>query len=279
MQLGRKSKTTDMFEKVRNEMGASAEETTSLLGSQAPAPQTSTPSARQTDLSDRHPLSVIINETISAELSREGAIKSFEVKGDLQLRISDPSLGKVKLHVVAEETNGVQFKTHPNVDKALFSSSRAIQPKDAKKGFPAKGESLGVLRWKQTAKPGDDAEILPLAFTVWINHGSGNTYTITVEYEHTSTDEDSVLRNVVVSIPFQTSEPVVSSMDEVYEVTGDSIDWNIATIDESNSSGSFEFEAQADDEGEFFPMNVSFSRARPVVNVDVSISFFFPLFT
>ena len=62
----------------------------------------------------------------------------------------------------------------------------------------------------------------------------------------------------------------VSSFDAVYEVSGDSIDWTIGDVDDTNPSGSFEFEAQADNEGEFFPMSVKFSKSRPWVDVNVS---------
>jgi coatomer subunit delta len=47
------------------------------------------------------------------------------------------------------------------------------------------------------------------------------------------------------------------------------LEWNIGPIDAENASGSFEFEAQADDEAEFFPMDVRFEMSRPFVEVDV----------
>ena len=92
-------------------------------------------------------------------------------------------------------------------------------------------------------------------------------YNITVEYELTGGDS---LKDVTVTISYQTDEPNVSSFDAVYEVSGDSIEWNIGAVDDANSSGSFEFEAQAGSDSEFFPMNVRFSKATPFVDVDVS---------
>ncbi|KAF8473448.1 hypothetical protein BDZ91DRAFT_714651 [Kalaharituber pfeilii] len=265
MQLGKKSKTTDMFEKVRNELGASAEETAPLVST----PSATVASPRQSFAVDAHPISVIVNETISAEVSREGVVKSYEVKGDLQLCITDSSLNKIKLAVTADEKGGAQFKTHPNVDKNLFTSNKIIQAKDPNRPFPANGQSLGVLRWRQASKPGvpEDSSVLPITFVVWVNRGSNNNYSTTVEYDLTTSD---VLHDVVISIPYQTSEPVINSVDEVYEITGDSVDWNIKSIGPSNSSGSFEFEATADDEGEFFPMEVRFRKETPFVNVDVT---------
>ncbi|KAI9783371.1 MAG: hypothetical protein M1839_003906 [Geoglossum umbratile] len=264
MQLGKKSKTTDMFERVRGDLGPEAEESAPLVPN-APSTTEKTPAARASISLDRESIHVTVAETISAKLSREGSLKTFEVKGDLQLRITDPSLTKVKLELVADASTGAQFRTHPNVDKSLFSSSKAIQLKDPTKGFPP-NNSVGVLRWKSSAKA-DDSGVLPITFTVWVNKATGDSYTITVEYELTGGDS---LKDVAVSIPFSTAEPSVSSYDAVYEVMGDSMEWSIGAVDEGNPSGAFEFEAQAEDEGEFFPMSVSFSKTKPFVNVDVS---------
>jgi hypothetical protein len=43
-------------------------------------------------------------------------------------------------------------------------------------------------------------------------------------------------------------------------------------VDDNNATGSFEFEAQAGDENEFFPMQVKFGKTKPFIDVDVSIS-------
>lgn len=263
MQLGKKSKATDIYEKVRGDLGPEVEESSPLV-TETSTPVQEIPSARESLTADREPIHVTIAETISATLTREGALKSFEVKGDLQLRITDPAFTKLRLQLDATPTHGAQFRTHPNVDKALFTSSSAIQLKDTSKRFPA-NNSIGVLRWR-VASSNDDAGVLPITFTVWVNKGSDST-TVTVEYELTGTD---TLRDVVVTIPYGASEPAVSSFDAVYEVSGDSIDWNLGAVDESNPSGSFEFESAGDgDENEFFPMHVRFTKPQPFVDVDV----------
>ena len=265
MQLGKKSKTTDMFERVRGDLGPEAEESAPLVPKSQPNSTVDKPSsARGSSSLDRDAVHITVAETITAKLSREGSLKFFEVKGDLQLRISDASLTKVKLDVVANATGGAQFRTHPNVDKALFTSSKAVQLKDPSRGFPA-NNSVAVLRWKANAKA-DTNDVLPITFTVWVNRGTDDTYNVTVEYELTGGD---TLKDVTVTIPYATSEPAVSSFDAVYEVSGDSLEWSIGTVDEESASGTFEFEAQADDESEFFPMSVRFSKSKPFVDVDV----------
>ena len=266
MQLGKKSKTTDMFERVRGDLGASAEDSAPLVSNSQPVSRTEkTSSARASISSERDAIHVIVGELISAKFDKEGALKSFNVKGDLQLRISDPSLTKVKLDLVANPTHNAQFKTHPNVDKGKFNSSKAIQLKDTSKAFPA-NTPVAILRWSATVLT-DANGIAPITFNVWVNKGTNNTYTLTIEYELGGSD---TLRDVVITIPYSTSEPSVSSFDAVYEVSGDTLEWNVGTIDETNANGSFEFEAQAEDEAEFFPMTVHFSKTKPLVDVDVS---------
>ncbi|KAI1110270.1 putative coatomer subunit delta [Nemania sp. NC0429] len=264
MQLGKKSKTTDMFERVRGDLGAEVDDTPLVPPTPAPAPAAEPAAPRLSSTLDRDAIHLTINESIGAKISREGSLNSLTVSGDLSLRISDPSLTKVKLNLTANSSHNVQFRTHPNVDRNLFTSSKTIQMSNVSRGFPV-NNSVGVLRWR-TAPKTDDTSALPVNFTVWVNQGAGGHYTLTVEYELTGGD---TLKDVSVVIPYATSEPSVNSFDAVYEVSGDSLEWTIGTIEPDNGSGSFEFDAQADDENEFFPMQVRFSKSSPFVDVDV----------
>nr|POE73072.1 coatomer subunit delta [Quercus suber] len=266
MQLGKKKTTSTMFDAVRGDLGPEAESNAPLAGVPAPAaaPVQTPVVARGNTNADRESIQVTIAEAISARLSREGSLELFEVKGDLQLRISDPSLSQVSLSLVMGDTHNAQMNAHPKVDKALFKSSNTVQLTDTTKGFPA-NNSIQVMRWRLAAKPDDIGEP-PIKFTVWTSEVSTNTFSITVEYELTG---DDALKDVTVTIPYATAEPSVSSFDAVYEVSGDSLDWTIGDVDSSNGSGSFEFEAQAESESEFFPMSVRFAKTRPFVEVDV----------
>jgi hypothetical protein len=272
MQLGKKSKTGNAYDQIRGELGTDAEASSPLVAAPLQSPKAAVPAAatRASLSSDREPVHIIIAESISAKLSREGSLESFDVKGDLQLRITDPSLTQVKLTLAVGNSRGAQLSAHPKVDKNLFRSQKIIQTSDTGKGFPP-NQSIGVMKWKLSPKAGD-IEDAPITFTVWVNDAGGNTWNVTVEYEWTGGDP---LKDVTVTIPYQTSEPAVSSFDAVYEVSGDSIDWTIGGVDEDNANGSFEFEAQASDDAEFFPMSVSFTKTRPYIEIDVRILFSF----
>lgn len=274
MQLGRKNKTTSMFDQVRGDLPPEAEEASApLAGAAAPAqaplaPKLAAPS-RPSLSTDREPIHCSLNETISARLTRDGERESFEVKGDLQLRISDATLAQIKLQCRVDDAGGAQYNTHPKVDKPAFTSGKTIQLKDTTKGFPV-NQSIQVMRWRYAAKSSDADVTLPLMLTAWVNEASEGAFSVTVEYELSGSDS---LRDVVVSIPYGASEPSVSSFDAVYEVSGDSIDWNIGAVEAGgeNATGSFEFEAQGEGDGVFFPMQVRFSKTRCFVDVDVSL--------
>ncbi|OCK77790.1 hypothetical protein K432DRAFT_333257 [Lepidopterella palustris CBS 459.81] len=262
MQLGKKSKSTNIFEQVAGDLPPEAEP---LVSSPKAAPATAAPaSARASTSFDREAVHITTSELISARLDREGLLKSFEVKGDLQLRISDPAFTQVKLDISIGQSRGAQLITHPKVDKVAFKNSRTIQLADTSRGFPS-NMAIGVMKWKLAPKP-EDVSDPPITFRVWVED-SGNTFNITVEYEHTGGD---ALKDVSVTIPYSTDEPAVTSLDAVYEVSGDSVEWNIGAVDDDNASGSFEFEASAESDADFFPMRVRFSKTRPFIDVNVS---------
>jgi hypothetical protein len=265
MQLGKKSKTTDMFERVKGDMGHEVDD--SPLVPVAAAPVAAEPSAsRASTTLDRDAIHVLVNETVTAKISREGTVNSISVNGDLNLRVADPSLTKIKLNLNTSTTHGAQFRTHPNVDKALFNGSKVIQMSNISKGFPV-NNAVPVLRWRASPKT-DDTSALPISFTVWVNKSSDGNCTLTIEYELTGGD---ALKDVSVVVPYSTSEPTVSSFDATYEVSGDSLEWTIGSVSEDNPNGAFEFEALADDENEFFPMQVRFSKTTPFIDIDVSL--------
>lgn len=282
MQLGKKSKTSDLFERVRADLGSQAEETEAAVSNTRsnPVAESAYPPPIVASLA-RDDIEITIAESISAKISREGSLKSFSVKGDLQLLISDPALTKVKLNLIANPTHNAIFRTHPNVDKGVFTNAKTIQLRDNSKGFPP-NNSVGVLRWSASA-PAQANDVLPINFTVWVNRGTDDSWIVTVEYELTGTTSGGgggTLRDVAVTIPYSSSEPAVSSFDATYEISGDSLEWVIGTIDDSNPTGNFDFEAQAEDEGEFFPMSVRFTKDQPFVDVDVRMIFLLspPLF-
>lgn len=104
----------------------------------------------------------VIRENIELELVREGGLNTLELRGDLNLQISDASLARVKL-ILAEPTTTfgpeLQFKQHPNVGKFAANKERVIALKDPSRSFPV-GQSLAVLKWRYAGK---DETYVPLS--------------------------------------------------------------------------------------------------------------------
>lgn len=210
---------------------------------------------------------ISVNEKITAQLTREGGVSHAEVKGDLQLRVNDPQLAHAKILLQAAH-GAVQYKTHPNVDRALFAASSIIGLKDKTKPFPSNDQSLGVLRWRAVANA-DDASLVPLLLTAWVGVDNG-VANVTLEYEltpayveaHPTQDVFGPVQ-VVVPIPLDEVELTDSSSDSVlYDVAAEGVVFTIGAIALDEPAGSFEFSIPAYDEDALFPLDVQFDIAR-----------------
>ncbi|ANB12584.1 Ret2p [Sugiyamaella lignohabitans] len=209
--------------------------------------------------SDNQGIEVSIVETISATLGRDGSVVNSEIKGHLDLRIADPNLAKVKLLTSANGQDvGSQYKTHPNVDKAKFSQQNIITVRDPSRPFPSNNQELSVLRWKVNGKP-DDNHLAPVTFNCWFSRSDPGFFDVTIEYELNPLFSET-LDNLVVTIPLVSSNAHVSDASLVWDQFDDHLEWIVPVIQpgSDNTSGSFEFTAEADSEEDFFPMNVSF---------------------
>jgi len=96
------------------------------------------------------------------DLMREGGVNSLEVKGDMNLHVSDDALTRIRLSVVAASSKKkaeVQFKQHPNVAKFQAQKERIVALKDPSRVFPL-DQPLGVLKWRYSGK---DETYVPLS--------------------------------------------------------------------------------------------------------------------
>ncbi|CAG8485968.1 6178_t:CDS:2 [Funneliformis caledonium] len=253
MQLGRKQKGSDLFEAVKNEVGF--EETIEKPN-------------RMTSISKVQVESVhlAIMEKISLQANRDGGLENLEVKGDLELTVSDPDLTKIKISVRAVDDGTVQLKTHPNVDKKLFSSDSIISLKNPAKGFPV-NQPLGVLRWRYITK---DETVIPLSINCWPSPSGDGTFDVNIEYELENDEQE--FKDVLITIPLPPGgNPTVGEVDGHYEVNRQtrSLDWQLAIIDASNKQGSLEFSIAGDDVNAFFPVGVSFVSEKTFCDIDV----------
>jgi len=159
---------------------------------------------------------------------------------------------KLKVHVSQGENKEFQFKAHPNMNKNLYNES-ILALKDPTKAY-AVGVASSILKWRYTSK---DEKNVPLTINVWPSTSGGET-TVPVEYEKNCNFD---LIDVVIAIPIPGSSPVIG--DCVGSCDFDSrkgvLFWRIPFIDESNKSGSMEFNVPTAPNTAFFSLFKSIS--------------------
>jgi len=200
-----------------------------------------------------------VEEKITCTLKKEGGLESLEVQGTLLLEVHNDEDAHCRVQVAplsAEAAaRGVQFKTHPNIDKALHASQNVLALKDAGRPFPT-GSALGILKWRCAPK---DEQAAPLQLNCWPSL-SGDKSFVSIEYEAAPGLD---LHHVLVTIPLPASRepPNVTSCDGEWRHDGrkHSLQWAIELVDDQNRSGSMEFSVPASDPSSFFPIDISFS--------------------
>ncbi|KAK9767762.1 coatomer subunit delta, variant 2 [Basidiobolus ranarum] len=262
MKLGRSQKSHDFMEVVKSETGVSALETmTENLSVSTPVESINSP---QVPTESIH---LQIEERITVVADRDGGLQNMEVKGDLVLRVSDPDLAYLKLTLKPLTMDGIQFKTHPNVDKRLFNSENVVALKDPTRPFPL-NTSLGVVRWRYVRK---DEDAIPLSINCWPSPSGDGSCDVNIEYELLS--DELELKDVVISIPIPGGcNPTVGDVDGHYNFdrAARCLDWEIPIIDQDSKSGSLEFSVASDDTNAFFPVSVAFASEQTYCGIEVA---------
>ncbi|KAF9152378.1 Coatomer subunit delta [Linnemannia schmuckeri] len=264
MQLGRKQNNSDLFESLRSEVEAAPAPQQYQQQHQSPAQNNySTPAEPAFPMESVH---VQIEEKITMVANRDGGLESMEVKGDLMLRVSDPSRAKISLALRHLEDPNIQFKTHPNVNKVLFNSEKTIAFRDSSKEFPL-NTPTGVLRWRYLSK---DESSIPLSINCWPSPAGDGSSDVNIEYQ--LENEEMAFKNVNIIIPLPHGAiPTVGEVDGEYIVDGQQgvLIWQLPSVDTSNASGSLEFNCEGEDTETFFPVSVQFESERLICDVDV----------
>jgi len=261
MQLGGKPKTNQFLESLRAE-GEAVDpdfhlETRTQAQAPAPVPVAAAPSES---------VSLVIEEKLNVVLNRNGGLEQMELQGNMLLEVRNEDDALIRVITKAGDNQGFQFKTHPNIDKALHTNEKILGLKDPNRPFPC-GSALGVLKWRYSTK---DESALPLSINCWPTINGGET-AVSIEYEATDAMD---LQHVVISIPCPPCRdpPAVNSCDGEFrfDARNGVMEWNIELIDDSNRSGSMEFVIPVANTEAFFPIDVSFSSAKTFCDIDVT---------
>lgn len=206
-----------------------------------------------------------VEEKISLTCGKDGGVQNLEVLGVLSVRVNSEEDGKIKIPIRNNDTRSLQIQTNPNVDKNLFKNNSVIGLKDSSKSFPI-GTDVGVLKWRfQTT---DESEI-PLTINCWPSE-TKNGCDVSIEYELQKLDLELNNIAIIVPVPANIAAPIVKQCDGEYsyEKYKNCIIWRITMIDQSNSTGSFEFSVSGH-ANDFFPVNVTFVSKKAYCDIQV----------
>jgi hypothetical protein len=200
------------------------------------------------------PLTLALEEKITVNMNREGAVEACEVKGILNLTANtDAGAAAVIAVNKSQLPSAFTFATHPKVDKKGYEQQGILSLKGGK-GFPV-GRGVGILRWSYGS---DDAA--PISINCWPeDEGSGR---ILVSIEMELTRKDLVLHDVNILLPLGTTEPpAIESIEGQYkhDPAAGMMCWHFDVVDaNTNSTGSLEFSVAGNNPEAFFPIQIGF---------------------
>lgn len=259
MQLGKTQRTNQFLESLKAEGEVIVEDVKPSSGQSRPA---------ALPLTD--PVTLTVEEKINVTLKRDGGVSNFDVQGTLSLQILNQDDALIQVQIETGGNPGILFKTHPNINKELFSNENILGLKDPKRPFPTgqTGDAAGVglLKWRMQSV---DESVVPLTINCWPSVSGNETY-VSIEYEASSMFD---LRNVVISVPLPAlrEAPNVRQIDGEwrYDSRNSILEWSILLIDNSNRSGSMEFVVPPAESAVFFPISVRFTAANTFSDLKV----------
>lgn len=257
MQLGKTQKTNQFLESLKAEGEVIVEDVRPIVGQAKPA------AAPLTD-----PVTLTVEEKINVTLKRDGGVSNFDVQGTLSLQILNQEDAFIQVQIETSGNPAILFKTHPNMNKELFSNENILGLKDPNRPFPTGqgGDGVSLLRWRMQST---DESILPLTINCWPSVSGSETY-VNIEYE---TPAQIDLQNVVISVPLPAlrEAPNVQQIDGEwrYDSRNSVLEWSVLLIDNSNRSGALEFVVPAADPSVFFPISARFTSSRTFSDVKV----------
>ena len=138
---------------------------------------------------------IVIEEKLSAELPHDGGISSCELKGEIIIKINNESCNASAIKF-SPGTGNIQFKSHPLVDKKLFSSN-IISSRDPSKPFPV-NQSLSLCKYRTAIT---DESLLPIHVECWPNVNGDGTSDVNLEYELTNPNVELKDVAILINIP------------------------------------------------------------------------------
>jgi len=211
------------------------------------------------DGGDRAPIEVIISEKLYVSFDRDGGMKKFEIKGDMEVAVNDPSSTQcvietnMKPSAKHELFDKIAWRLHPRMNSTEWKKG-ILCLKDAQKKFRVgRNSKTSILKWKMSSS--DDGNV-PIAITFWPETESNGSVTVNAQYQC-----NKALKNVCVVFPTPTSEePEVGTCDngDTKFSRGDKeFQWILYDL-EADTEGSLEYVVEDVQLEDMWPIAVHF---------------------
>ncbi|OIR57507.1 MAG: coatomer subunit delta [Amphiamblys sp. WSBS2006] len=199
-------------------------------------------------------LEAVVEETVEIELGSDGSLRVFEVDGVLRIKACDKKAAKARLYT--EHNTGLEFQTHPNIDRDLFEEESCLCLKGKASQFPVQ-KGVSVLRWKEVLQ---DSEDLPLRAVCWTSSSERDGVAVhDVSVEVSQCRLDVSLSDVEVEVPSEEGEVFQCDGECVYDGERRAYVWSVGKIDGDSPSSVLEFRVCAASGEVFFPVKIVFS--------------------
>ena len=214
------------------------------------------------------PVTFFFTETVSAVMDKEAEIFSVNIKGELNVYVTDPEAQIFKAKLTPCQNAGFSFNTHPAVHKKAFKSN-VLTLKDAEsQPFPLRRKEA-VIKWRSKGEKNSD--LVPFTVSCWPSAGGKDKTIVNLEYELLKTD--TVLKDVTITIPIPSAvTPVVEKCEGTYKFNAHSktLEWKIAMIDEDNGEGSMVLLiTNSKGDNGLFPIEIDFSSSKTLCPLSI----------
>jgi len=210
-----------------------------------------------TNNADLSPIEISISERLMVTLDRDGAMKKFEVKGDMEVVVNDPDSTQCVIETNVNPKRKLDFgkptwKVHPRMNSSEWKRG-VLCLKDLQKKFKVgRSNKTAILRWRMATK---DEDRLPLTIEFWPEQEAG---AVTVSAQFSTS---APLKNAIITFPTPTKrEPEISSCehgDTAFYKTDHELQWILNDL-EPDSSGSLEYVVEDVDVEDLWPISVHF---------------------
>ncbi|KAK6121351.1 hypothetical protein DH2020_044923 [Rehmannia glutinosa] len=198
MQLGKTQRTNQFLESLKAEGEVIVEDVRPSIGQ-----------SKAAALPPSDPVTLTVEEKLSVSLKRDGGIGDFVLQGTMSLQILNQDAEFIQVQIETGGNPGILFKTHPNINKELFSGENILGLRDPNRPFPT-DQVVNLVKWRMQSA---DESLVPLSINCWPSVSGNETY-VNLEYEASQMFD---LQNVVISIPL----PALRETPKVQQIDGE----------------------------------------------------------